>query len=274
MSYRTLMVVVDDDPGLGTRLECARLLARRFDALVRGLHVLPLPIVPVGYGEAAAYVGPELIEAQREANRQIAARLEARFTGALQELVPEVEWRALEGEPPIVAVEQARTVDLTIAPRSAASGIGMLEPDVAEHLAMGAGGPVLVLPPDLRDPDVGRQIVVGWNGSRQACRALHDALPFLGVADRVTLLAIGGEEDTPGYEDALAMLRRHGVEAEPVRVPAEGPVGRQLLSEVERRGADLLVMGAYGHSRLRELVLGGATRQVLAESSCALLLAS
>jgi nucleotide-binding universal stress UspA family protein len=274
MSYRTLMVIVDDDPGLSTRLECARLLAQRFDAFVRGLHVMPLPIVPVGYGEAAAYVGPELIEAQRQANRQTASRLEARFNEALADLVPAIEWRLVEGEPALVAVEQARTVDLTIAARSRTSGLEALEPDVAEHLAMGAGGPVLVLPLALRDPDVGRKIIVGWNGSRQACRALHDALPLLGVADSVTLLAIGTEEDTPDFEDALAMVRRHGVEVEPVRIAAEGSVGKQLLYEAGQRGADLLVIGAYGHSRLRELVLGGATREVLEEAELALFLAS
>lgn len=271
--YRTLMVVVDDDPGLEQRLACARQLAQRFDAFVRGLHVMPLPVIPVGYGEAAAYVGPELIEAQRKANQDTAERLRTRFNTALAELVPAIEWRAIEGDPGVVAVDEARTVDLTLAPRTDASGLEAFEPDLAEHLVMGAGTPVLVLPRHLGPTDVGRHVVVAWNGSRQACRAVHDALPLLGFAERVELLTIG-EDAAASFDDALAMLRRHGLEPEAVRLAEEGPVGPQLLHEAASRGADLLVMGAYGHSRLRELVLGGATRHVLAHASCPLLLSS
>lgn len=271
MSYRTIMLVVDDDPGLAGRFACARLLARRFDAFVRGVHVVPLPIVPVGYGEAAAYVGPELIEAQRRAGRERAERLRARFDEAMEDLLPDVEWRALEGEAAIVAVEEARTVDLSVAPRIGATGFEAFEPDIAEHLVMGAGGPVLVVPADFAGTDIGRRVVVAWNGSRQACRAVHDALPFLGFADRVEALAVG-EEAAAGLDDLVAMLHRHGVECEGMRLEGDGPAGPRLLHEAETRGADLLVMGAYGHSRLRELVLGGATRHLLAEARCPLLL--
>ncbi|GBD44301.1 hypothetical protein HRbin40_01786 [bacterium HR40] len=273
MSYRTLMVVVDDDPGLDTRLACARQLARRFDAFLRGLHVRPLPVVPVSYGEAAAYIGPELVEAQRRTSREVASRLRGRFEEAASELVPEVEWRETEGEAGLVAVAEARTVDLTLAPRTEATGLEAFEPALAEHLVMGAGGPVLVLPPQLPTSDIGRQVLVAWNGSRQSCRALHDALPFLALADRVEVLAIG-EEAGASLEDALVMLRRHGVDPQGVRLPESGPIGRQLLAEAEARGADLLVMGAYGHSRLRELVLGGATRHILAHAPLPLLLAN
>ena len=146
MSYRTLLVLVADDPRLDDRLSTARTLAQRFGAHVIGLHVMPLPVVPLGYGEAAAYVGPEIIEAQRAAATETAERLRRRFETAMAELAPDVEWRAAEGDAAPVATAQARTADLVLAPQSDLHGFDLLEPDVAEHLVMGAGVPVMILP--------------------------------------------------------------------------------------------------------------------------------
>ena len=266
MSYRTLLVLVADDARLDDRLSTARTLAQRFGAHVIGLHVMPLPVVPLGYGEAAAYVGPEIIEAQRAAAAETAERLRRRFETAMAELAPDVEWRAVEGDAAPVATVQARTADLVLAPQSDLHGFDLLEPDVAEHLVMGAGVPVMILPRGGWKADPGRRVLVGWNGSRQASRALHDALPLLAHAEEVTLLAVG-EEASESAEDALAMLRRHGIEVEAEKTAADGQsIGARLLARAAERDCDTLVMGAYGHSRLRELVLGGTTRHVLARA--------
>ncbi len=266
MSYRTILVPVTDDPRLDERLATARMLGQRFDAHVLGLHVMPLPVVPLGYGEAAAYVGPELIEAQRRANVERAERLRQRFEEALAELAPDCSWRVVEGDPAMVALSHARIADLVLAPQSDLRGLDFLEPDLAEHLAMGGGVPVTILPRGGWPSDLGRRILVAWNGSRQASRAVHDALPLLARADRVLLFA-AGEEAGEHVADALAMLERHGLEVVcETLAEVSGPIGPLLLRKAAETGCDTLVMGAYGHSRLRELILGGTTRHVFAHA--------
>ncbi len=273
MGYHTLLVNVDDDPKLEERLRTARALAQRFDAFLLGLHVVPPPVLPVGYGEAVAYVGPELVEAQRKAARERAERLEARFRELVAELVPEVAWRLIEGDAAHVLPEQAHCVDLTLVSQTETRGLEVLEPDLAEYLAMSAGGPVLVLPASGWREDLGRRILVGWNGSRQACRAVHDALPFLAGAEEVVMMAIG-EEAALTLEDAVAMLARHEVEVQAVRLGDEPRPGARLLEEAARRSIDMLVMGAYGHARWRELILGGTTRHVLQHAELPVLASS
>lgn len=272
--YRTLLVHLDEDEGLEARLGIARGLAERFEARVIGVHVAPLPVLPVGYGEAAAYVGPEFVEAQREAARERGARLEARLREALAGIPGEVGFLLLEGEPRFVLPECARMADLALTSQSGLSALEAIEPDVPEHLATDSGGPVLVLPRTGWRDGVGRRVLVGWNGSKQAARAMADALPFLRGAEKVWLVAIGEDLTAAGLEDAAARLRAHGVEPVSERHEPRGNAGAQLLELAGRHGADLLVMGAYGHSRLRELVLGGATRHVLTHAELPVLLSS
>ncbi len=260
---RILLVHLDEDERLDDRLQAARRLARRFDALVVGLHVMPLPLLPVGYGEAAAYVGPELMEAQREANRERAERLERRFREALFDLLPEIRFETLEGEPRVLVPERARVADLVLVAQTRTHGLEVLEPDVAEHVAMEGVAPVLVMPAGGWQGPLGQRVLVGWNGSRQAARALHGALPFLATAREVRLVALGEEASAAGLEDAAFWLQRHGVEPAVERHPAADRPGARLLELARAGEADLLVIGAYGHSRLRELVLGGATRHIL-----------
>jgi nucleotide-binding universal stress UspA family protein len=130
-----------------------------------------------------------------------------------------------------------------------------------EDLLVAAGVPVMVMPAGSY-AGIGATIMVGWNGSREATRAVHGALPFLVGAKRVILCAVGEARHT--LEDARLMLRRHDVAVEPKHVDApDSTAGEVMLAQAGGEGVDLLVMGAYGHTRLRELVFGGATRHVL-----------
>lgn len=269
MTYRTILFQLADDPGNEARLRAALELARRLGARLVALHVTPPPIVPVGYGEGAAYVGPEIIEAQREAAKAIAERLEAGFrrvcdpaSGAL--------WRHLEGDPGDVLAGLARTADLTIGPRIEARGIDALALQPIEQAALGAGGPVLVVPTAGFAAELGRRVLVGWNGRKEAARALKDALPFLAGALAVEIVTIG-EQGADSLDGALALVERHGVAATGRRLPEADDVGAALLARMAELAADLLVMGVYSHSRLRQLVLGGATRHVLQHAKGAVL---
>ena len=174
---------------------------------------------------------------------------------------------------PVVVSRRRRIVpNLVVAAKRELSAIDA--PAVIEELILAAGVPVLMLPPDSAEA-FGRTVVVGWNGSREAARALHEGLPFLRTAERAILLAIG-EAGADSVEACVAMLRRHdGVTVEPQRIEGpDGDAGEVLLAQAAAHGADLLVMGAYGHSRLRELVFGGATRHVLREATLPVLFGS
>jgi nucleotide-binding universal stress UspA family protein len=130
-----------------------------------------------------------------------------------------------------------------------------------------------MLPPGASGP-FGTAIVAGWNGSREAARAVHEALPFLTAAERVVLCAVG-EEAARHLEAAATALRRHRVPVHPEQVDGpDGNAGETLLARAAAHGADLLVMGAYGHGRLRELMFGGATRHVLREATLPVLFGS
>lgn len=269
MSYRTILLQLVDDEGNAARLRAALALAQRFGARLIAVHVTPPPIVPVGYGEGAAYVGPEIIEAQREAAKAVAERLEATFRSVCEPGSGAV-WRHLEGDPGERLAQIARTADLTIGPRFEARGLDALVLQPIEQTALSAGGPVLVVPSEGFAAELGRKVVVGWNGRKEAARAVKDALPLLAAAIEVEVVAIGAEAGET-LEDAVAMLERHGVAARGHRVAEEADAGGQLLARMGEIGADLLVMGIYSHARLRQLVLGGATRHVLQHAQGAVL---
>jgi nucleotide-binding universal stress UspA family protein len=164
--------------------------------------------------------------------------------------------------------------------------LGQADPDTAsararylvEEVTLSAGRPALVVPYIGTAGTLGRRVMVAWDAGREATRALNDALPILKLADSVTVLSVNpqpgrdGHGEDPGADIGLH-LARHGVPVEVQRTHAKGmDVGEILLSRLADLGSDLLVMGAYGHSRLREFVLGGATRTLLAEMTVPVLM--
>ena len=271
MAYRTILLELVDDAQGDARTESARKLAVRFDAELVGIHVSPPPFVPVGFGEGAAYVGPEIFEAQREANRLVRERVEAAFRRLCDPARMAVRDLYKEGDPGDIIAETARGVDLTVMAQPAGHGIDALAPQPIHHVILSAGGPVLMLPREGLGDAVGRHVLVAWNGSREAARAVKDALPFLTTAETVTVVAAGEDAGT-SLDTVTTLLKRHGVAAKVEQIePAHGGTGATLLGAVRSAGADLLVMGAYGHSRLREIVLGGATREVMRDAHLAVL---
>jgi len=262
MTYRTILVVIADDDALESRLQIGCALANRFGAVLIGMHVIP-PIVADYYDEGAGYIGPELIEAQREANRRVNEQVCAKF----QEIcggAPNAIWQEGEGDRGRLLAEAAHATDLVLAGRSETGGthaIGMVN-----HLVTATGIPVLALPVG-SSSDFGQTVLVAWNGSREAARAVHDALPFFGRAKNIHLCSVGDEAGR-SVEAAAEMLRRHDLSVNTLCIDEEdAAAGEVLLAQAAAQGADLLVMGAYGHGRLRELVFGGATRHVLRQAT-------
>jgi nucleotide-binding universal stress UspA family protein len=145
-----------------------------------------------------------------------------------------------------------------------------------QELALQAGRPVLAVPYQGRPTEFGRRVLVAWNGKREAARAVHDAMPLLRGAEQVTVVTVKPErkERTP-LEDIADLLRRHGIRTEQAVIdPAGAKVGIALLAEAGKRDCDLMVMGAFGHSRLKEMVFGGVTEAVLGAMTIPVLLSN
>ncbi|HWB52357.1 MAG TPA: universal stress protein [Stellaceae bacterium] len=177
------------------------------------------------------------------------------------------DWREAEGDRigPIVA-EQGRAADLVVLVRP-----GEAEGDAALHAAIFATGKPLLLVPPTGAGRFGRHMAVAWKASDPAARALAAAVPWLKCAAKVSVLTAGGAGDT---DEATALLAGHGISAETLRLERDGEdVADRLLHEAHTIGADSIVMGAYRHSQLRELILGGVTRHMLQHADLPLFMA-
>lgn len=181
-----------------------------------------------------------------------------------------IDWRTLQDYPHLALVRLARTADLIVtSPRRTGNRARVADP---ADVIMGAGRPVLIVP-EGRQHLRGQAVVVAWKDTRECRRAVADAMPFLQRADEVIIHAIvePDEVDAAVFEtaDVAANLKRHGVDAKPL-VTSHPPSG--VTAELERvaaaNGADLIVCGGYGHSRLREWAFGGVTDDLLHRPSC------
>jgi nucleotide-binding universal stress UspA family protein len=265
MSYKTILVHINDERRVKGLIDAATQIGQQWDAHVIALYVMP-PIPT--YGPTAFGVG--FIEAGLKAFRDEADRVRKAFEEASRgrPIVP--EWRLVEPNERTVAdcvIDHARQCDLII--------VGQRDPsfdfssvlDVPERVVVESGRPVLLIPNAGTFPTIGKRVTVAWNMGREAARAVFDALPFLQTAERVRIVSVnpkrGVEGDLPGAEIG-ATLARHGIKCEvSTAVSREIDVGDVLLSGLTDDAADLLVMGAWGHSRMREFVFGGATRLIL-----------
>ncbi|MFZ2155275.1 MAG: universal stress protein [Bradyrhizobium sp.] len=171
----------------------------------------------------------------------------------------------VSAEIPDVVTEIARLYDCAILPSN--EEVGGFQVPIIEEVLFGSGRPLIVLPTDRDIACALGHVVVAWDGSRPATRAVHDALPILREATAVDILTITEEKPLdrlPSGLDLVRHLKAHDIGARYEEVHFSGePVGEQIVKEVLQRGAGLLVMGAYGHSRVRQIVFGGATRTIL-----------
>jgi nucleotide-binding universal stress UspA family protein len=268
MSYRNILVHIDSSPRAKARLAFALQLAEAHDAHLTGLFVAPSAYIsaigPYPASGEVYYAINELIERDARAAQALFETHTAHYRA-------KTEWRQQIGLPVEAMCLHARYHDLVIIgqrdPDASADG---LAPDFQPGVVMGCGRPVLVHPYIGDFPQIDRHALVAWNASRESTRAVTDALPLLRRAAKVTVLTINPEVsdrahgEQPGA-DIAQYLARHDVKVEVARDSAfSRDVGEVLLSAIADRHADVMVMGLYGHSRLRELVMGGASRTTLA----------
>jgi nucleotide-binding universal stress UspA family protein len=274
MALKDLLIHLDPHPRCSVRLGIAATLARRFSASLTGLQVIDLPSAEFFYGAAMPLLsgGSErVVDEMRARAVAIARPIEAAFRERLRIDGLDGGYRLVEDNLPATVALHARYADLTVLgqvnPYAPHDGIG--RDTTVVTTVMSSGRPVLVVPFAGDFSSVGDRVLVAWNASREAARAVNDCLPILKKASMVTVLAvnprhgIGGHGDVPAADIALH-LARHGVRAEAAHTLANDmPEGEALLSYAADIGADLIVAGAYGHSRAREVVFGGVTRTLL-----------
>jgi nucleotide-binding universal stress UspA family protein len=274
VNLRDLLVLLDTRPASAGRLEAALALASAFEAHLTALRLVGEPSVPlVELPPDALYRGQLEAEADRVLAEAVAraeragVAIETRRETAVVDRLPER------------LVRQARHADLAI--------LGQPEPDdpfgtgmrLVEAALLESGRPLLVVPWIGAAGLPPRRVLAAWDGSAPAARALGDSLPLLRRAERVTLVVVDPERlggrvgEQPGG-DMAAHLARHGVKVEVQAVPSGGLATADVLLDLAAdTGAELLVMGGYGHSRLRELAFGGTTRDVLGRMTVPVLLA-
>ena len=255
---RNLLVPLGEDDRQAARIAAALVIARRFEAHVQGLCPLVRPSTPnfveISLADVTAREWARRQEAGRACEKQLIAAADAAGVQAAA--------RSEEADPAEAILEWGRVADLVVLgqPQEAA------ERAVAETVLLDLGRPVLMLPYAGDFPRIGESVAIAWNGSRESARAAQAALPFLLRARKVAVIGCElDERRRAGAERLVANLARHGVEVRLELSPAgDLPVGDALLNAASDLGCDLLAMGAYGHSRTRELVFGGATRSLLA----------
>ena len=271
-----IVVFVDGQGDTAGILESAALLAEDHGAHLTGVFMQPLPASTPPEMFARGKGVWDVIDAHRTQLEGIEAGHRTLFADAVRRHGIRSEWRSVPYWSGDVEVH-ARYADLAVVARPDPARQTAGPPGLVESLVLTSGRPVIVLPPRSTASRLSR-ILIGWNAGREAARAVADALPLLIRAAAVEVLVIDSERrrgdhgQEPGA-DIARYLARHGAQVEVRRLSSDGEdVGRLLLSQAAAFGADLLVMGAYGHARLNELIFGGVTRTALHDADLPVLM--
>jgi nucleotide-binding universal stress UspA family protein len=273
MDYKTVMVSLALDRPNDACLAVAGDIAERFGARVIGIAASDIrPTLYFAEGDYAQ----KILDEEATAVRRRLAELEAEFRASVTKRAKSVEWRSSRALPVPYVIQEARAADLLVV---GARTEAMVDPCVAADpgdLVMQAGRPLIVVPPSVQWLDL-RSVLVAWKDTREARRAIFDALPILAAAKEVTIAEIP-EQGAPHadalahVEDVAAWLQAHGIAASTVVPDTDTGVTEQLERIAADTGAGAVIAGAYGHSRFREWVLSGVTRHLATESRrCAFL---
>jgi nucleotide-binding universal stress UspA family protein len=272
-----IVVFIDGHAKAAGILEFAGVLAEEHGARLISVFMQPEPPTTTAQTFARGKGIVSLIEEHRAQLEGIEADYRAQFDDTVRRhgIRSESEWRSSPYSSSDVGIN-AHYADLVVVTRPEPAGQTAGPPGLAESLVLTSGRPIIVFPPRGTVSRV-RRILVGWNANRESIRAVADALPLLARAEAVEVLVVDPERH-PGHgpepgADIARHLARHGAQVGVRRLSSGGKdVGHLLLSQADAFGADLLVMGAYGHSQLTEWVFGGVTRTVLYEAGLPVLM--
>ncbi|HAR09867.1 MAG TPA: universal stress protein [Cobetia sp.] len=277
MLPKDIVVFLEEARPYDRRLAIAADIAACWDACLIAVFVAtPLRAMPHAY----AVAGPAmraLLEQHRVRVRDAETQVRERFEAMARARGISAEWRLSESEVAEELMLHARYAGLALVPPFESSPEPSMTVRMAEHVIFGSGRPTILIPDEWPAGRIGRRIVVGWNASREATRAVGDALPFLAQAEAVKVVCVCDEPDgeLECREDFGADLCRHlaryGVQVTLEQVDG-GKVGPVLLEQARAFHADMLVMGAYGHSRIRQLLVGSTTTEMIRNATVPLLI--
>lgn len=272
MSYQSILVHVDYTERTNERVRIAIELAQRFTAHLSALAPEGSPLFP--YTGGAVALGDYAAEVMEELARLSDVAADRFLETAKRAGLPGYDALACSGDAVYALCQASRYADLIVVGQTDKEDTTPAKPnDLPEAVVLGSGRPVLIVPYAGHFSTVGQRVLVLWRESRESARAVHDALPFLASADHVDVIAFsesgsrGGSSKgaaTSTLADIGTYLARHGANVTVATEPNVGlSVGEAALSRAADLGSDLIVMGGYGHTRLREWVLGGASRSIL-----------
>lgn len=267
MAYKTILVHCDAAKNVAHRLDVAAELAQQHDAHLVGFHARPPFRTPVFFD--GGFPMDDFFKSYEASAAADQATALAAFEKATKGRHLSTEWRVVEGFVDSELAVQARYADLLVLGQTDPDNSLNTPSDLPEATALASGRPVLVVPHIGVATPPGKTVLLCWNASREAARAASEALPILKAAAKVIVLVIDAKPSPDGHgaepgADAAAWLARHGVKVTVQRDTAgDDDVGATILSRAADHAIDLIVMGLYGHSRMREMVLGGASRTLL-----------
>ena len=278
MALKDILVQLDPSPASARRLTVACALARQHDAQLRGLYVIDLATPgALLFGDDIA--AASLVEQLRDQTKRDATRVEDQFRARMAAEGLRHAWSQDEGGAAAAVTQYARLADVAI--------LGQNDPDnpgvtangsIIEQVLFASGRPVLMVPYAGEFGAIGKNVLIGWQPTREAARAVGDALQFIAADATVTVMSIVSRQDATRHRGAMTLpitehLARHGLTVTAHEIPAgEVGAGDTLLNSASDEGADLLVIGAYGHSRIREILMGGVTRTLLAQATLPVLM--
>jgi nucleotide-binding universal stress UspA family protein len=265
MAFKNIVVQVDTKSGSKARLEAAVDTAKRFNATLTGMLLkaaaLPKAIAEELGAETAKLVADERAKAAMKNSKEAKAAFQAATAG-----MAGAQWLEFDADHDDPIINCTRFFDLSIFP--AVAGVEASRNIIwAEQIAMGSGGPVLVLPVGGYQPRLGSKVMIAWKDTRESARMLRDAWPFITQASEVHFVLAG--RDAPDKLDPQLEihLKAHGVSNWKVHVNRadDAPLGEVIRRHIDMIGADMVMLGLYGHARIQEYVFGGVSRNLLTE---------
>jgi len=279
MSYRTILVHLESKEQSANLLAGAVALAQQHNAHLIGMYVVPMP---QAYVTADLPMPAELVQKHMIHHQELSEAMKAEFEESTSAASFISEWREVDADTMTIAdtlTEIARTVDLLIMSQKESEIGDYALHDLPEAVILACGRPVIVMPKSDTLPNAISDVFVAWDGGVQATRAVFDALPILREADnvRVHRINIKGNDRHKilnTTSELVNTLSRHGANVTLSDSNARASqIGDEIVESVKETGSDLLVMGAYGHTRFREILFGGVTRKVLHVMSVPVLMA-
>ena len=277
MSIKDIMVICDAGEANDYRVETALLYARVHQAHLTGLHLVPYPIVPVyggNFPEAIPYISSEQLKQSENTANEIRDTFKKK---AAEQEVP-CDWKEIDGVDVRYIIDNARYTDVVIVPQGYSKYGEDNTQKINDYLSIHLGRPLIVTPDLKKVFNLPKRVVIAWNESHEAARAVHDALPMLQYAEQIQVVSVAAsveqEKKYMIYDDDLRKhLSHHGINVEVRSLdPASKGTGKTILESALEYDADFIVMGAYGHTRLKEIVLGGATKYLLRHTTIPLFL--